>query len=84
MAYIEAWKNADQFGKRMKDRISGFTGVVVAVTERRRGWCNGDCVQLALQCEELIDGKPLDEQWFDLWRLERVNSDASPTGQEEG
>ncbi len=48
-------------GDKVKDIISGFTGVMVARTE----WLNG-CNRIAIQSENFDCMKaPIPEQWFD-------------------
>jgi len=47
-------------GGRVKDKITGFTGIVIARTE----WLNG-CTRVGVQSQELKDGKPIEQQWFD-------------------
>lgn len=47
-------------GDRVKDRVTGFKGIVVATTE----WLNG-CRRVGVQPEKLEEGKPGDLQWFD-------------------
>jgi len=71
----------DVLGARVKDVITGFTGIAMAMSERTfrdRGVPN--VKQVAIQCEELIDGKPLDEQWFHMERLEFVAHDMPKRG----
>jgi hypothetical protein len=62
-----------------KDKISGFTGVVVAITE----WLNG-CQRATIQPKELKDGKPIDAHTFDAEQVEVVepisNSKRKPHG----
>jgi hypothetical protein len=47
-------------GKKAKDKITGFEGVVMARTEYLTG-----CARVSLQSEELKDGKPLEWVAFD-------------------
>lgn len=58
-----------ELGDIAKDRITGFTGVVVAKTF----WING-CIRLTLQPQKLKkgDGSPIDNQTFDCEQLEVV------------
>ena len=60
---------AVNLGDRVRDRVSGFTGVVIARTE----WLYG-CTRFGVQAEELKDGKPIEAEWFD----ERSLDPASP------
>lgn len=54
-------------GDTARDVVTGFEGVVVAITT----WLNG-CVRLALQPRALKDGKPIESQSFDVEQLELV------------
>ena len=54
-------------GDRAKDRISGFSGIVVAKTH----WLNG-CVRITIQPEKTDNGKTLDNATFDLEQIELV------------
>ena len=47
-------------GDRVKDRITGFSGIVVARVE----WLN-NCNRYTVQPEVLKDGKPVESQTFD-------------------
>lgn len=49
-----------QLGDQAKDSISGFSGIVVAVTT----WLNG-CRRITIQPQALHEGKPIDSQTFD-------------------
>lgn len=53
-----------ELGDTAKDSISGFTGVVVAVTE----WLY-NCKRITLQPKELKDGIPIDSHTFDSLQL---------------
>lgn len=48
-----------------RDKISGFSGVVVAITD----WLNG-CRRVTIQPRELKDGKPIDGYTFDAEQVE--------------
>jgi hypothetical protein len=56
-----------QLGDRVKCRITGYSGIVTAITH----WLNG-CRRLAVQDEKLKDGKPSETQHFDDEQLEVV------------
>lgn len=56
-------------GDRVKDPITGFSGIVIAVTS----WLHG-CVRICVQPEKLHDGKPIDERSFDQPQLVLVKS----------
>ncbi len=51
-------------GQVLKDKVSGFQGVVVAKTHYYTG-----CRHYGLCSQELHDGKPVDWEWFDESRL---------------
>ena len=62
------------FGDKVKDRISGYVGIVIANTE----WFNG-CVRVTVQSQKLAkDGKVADNQTFDIEQLELVKAAAVP------
>lgn len=57
-------------GDRVKDRITGFTGVI----ESRTVWLNG-CARVAVKPEELDkDGKPKDAIMFDVTQLDLLQA----------
>ncbi len=56
-----------KLGSKMRDTITGYEGTVVATLV----YINGTRTA-ALQAGELKDGKPHDNQWFDVERLEPV------------
>lgn len=62
-----------------KDKISGFTGVVIAITE----WLNG-CQRITLQPQELKDGKPIDNFTFDAEQVEVVTPIEAPQPKKTG
>ena len=49
-----------KLGDKVKDSITGFTGVVTGITT----WLNG-CVRIGVQHEKLKDGVPSETQWID-------------------
>ncbi len=51
-------------GDRVKDPITGFEGIVVVTST----WLNG-CIRLGVQPEEMKDGKPIDDRYFDQTQL---------------
>lgn len=51
-------------GDRVKDPISGFQGIVTAVTT----WLHG-CIRVVVQPEELREGMPAADQAFDQSQL---------------
>ena len=54
-----------KLGWKVKDRLTGFTGIVEGRTE----WFTG-CAQCGVRAYGLDDGKPIKLQWFDESRLE--------------
>ncbi len=58
-------------GDKVKDRITGYTGIVVATTT----WING-CHRYVIQAQELKDGKPVDSHTFDEQELQLVQANA--------
>lgn len=57
-----------ELGAVARDSITGFTGVVVAITE----WLNG-CVRVSIQPKELKDGKPIEVVSFDVEQVELMS-----------
>lgn len=57
-----------KMGQKVTEKISGFTGIVIAKTE----WVYG-CVRFGVQAEGLTDGKPIEAQWFDEGELTSVS-----------
>jgi hypothetical protein len=53
-----------ELGALAQDTITGFKGIVVSHSR----WLNGN-LTYGLQSEELKDGKPVVEQWFDSCRV---------------
>ena len=54
-----------QLGDKVKDPLTGFSGVVVGRAE----WLYG-CVRCAVQGDKLHEGKPIDAIWIDDLQLE--------------
>jgi hypothetical protein len=54
-----------QLGSKVKDRVTGFSGIATARIEYITG-----CVQYAVTPDSLQDGLPIDNQWFDECRLD--------------
>lgn len=59
-------------GEELRDKVTGFTGLVMACTKYFTG-----CVHYGLASKELRDNKPLDWQWFDESLLEFVSEGIS-------
>jgi len=64
-------------GNKVKDNITGFSGVVVARAE----YLNG-CISIQVQSAKLKDGVPIEAEWFDEQRLE-INSKAKSGGPQD-
>jgi len=73
-----------KLGNKVKDAITGFTGIAISKTKYLHG-----CTQWGLRSQELHEGKPIAVQWFDEPRLEVLEasepvrtegSDARPGG----
>jgi hypothetical protein len=56
-----------KLGDQARDQISGFSGVVVAITE----WLNG-CRRITIQPKALFEGKPIDNNTFDAEQVEKI------------
>lgn len=54
-------------GDILRDKVTGFTGVVMVCAAYATG-----CHHYGLQPQELKDGAPMDWQWIDVSRLEKV------------
>lgn len=60
-----------KLGDRVKDKITGFAGIITTITTYLHG-----CRRVGVSPEELKDGKPLDGQCFDEPQLELLNKSA--------
>lgn len=49
-----------QLGDRVRDKLSGFQGIVIGITY----WLH-NCIRIGVSPEEMKDGKPVESQWFD-------------------
>jgi len=58
---------AVKLGRKVKDTLTGFTGIAVCRSE----WLYG-CTRIGVQSQELKDGKPVDTQHFDEQSVEVV------------
>jgi hypothetical protein len=57
-------------GDKVKDRITGMTGIVISRSEHLFG-----CERYWVEPQELKDAKPVDGRWFDQDSLELVEAD---------
>ena len=60
-------------GDVVKDTISGFVGVAVAITD----WLNG-CRRVTISPKAMKDGKPVENHTFDVEQLVMVKPFAPP------
>lgn len=60
-----------KLGNKVKDNITGFTGIATGRTE----WLYG-CARICIEPQELKDGKPIDSCWFDEQRVVVLTDDA--------
>lgn len=58
-----------KLGDRVRDKITGFTGVVTGVTT----WLNG-CVRMGIQGTALRNGLPTVTEWIDEAQLKLVKA----------
>ena len=58
-----------KLGQRVTERISGYTGTVIAKTE----WVYG-CKRFGVQADGLHEGKPIEAQWFDEGELTKEST----------
>lgn len=58
-----------KLGDQVRDTVTGFTGIVIGVTE----WLNG-CGRVHVKRQELVNGKTVDSEVFDIVQLEVVKS----------
>ncbi len=56
-------------GDVLRDKVTGFTGVVMVRAEYSTG-----CIHFGIASNELKNGEPLDWHWFDQSRLELLES----------
>jgi hypothetical protein len=71
--------NEVNLGDVVKDKITGFQGMVIAITH----WLNG-CIRINVQPQALKDGKPIESECFDIQQIEVVKAKASPVTKRPG
>jgi hypothetical protein len=59
--------NMVNLGDKVKDVVTGLTGIAVAKTHYLQG-----CARIGVQPQELKDGKPVEASWFDEPQLEVI------------
>lgn len=67
MALAETAEPRLVLGSKVRDSLTGFSGIATARTE----WLYG-CARIAIEPTELKDGKPIEPQWFDEQRVELI------------
>jgi hypothetical protein len=65
-------------GDRVKDRISGFTGIVTGKAHYLYG-----CTQCSIKPQGLHNGAPIDADWFDEPQLEVLEENALAPAEED-
>jgi len=60
-----------KIGDKVKDKITGFTGIVIGITE----WTNG-CRTVGVKSLKLKDGMPQESYWIDENQLDLIKSKA--------
>lgn len=72
-------KSTIRLGDKVRDAVTGFSGIAVARTE----WLHG-CARITIQPDVLDkDGKPQDAITFDELQLQPVESQKVPSGNRE-
>ena len=61
-----------KLGTKVKDSITGFSGIAVCRTEYLYG-----CVRIGIEPQELKDGKPVETHYFDEQRLSTTTNATS-------
>jgi len=62
---INVKKHLDILGRKVKCRVTGFSGVATSV-----GFDLYGCIQVIVNPGTDKDGKPMESHWFDIGRLE--------------
>lgn len=68
-----------KLGDKAKDKVTGFSGTVIAITE----WLNG-CRRITIQPNTLHDGKPIEGHTFDAEQVEKVEESPAATVRPKG
>jgi hypothetical protein len=66
-------------GDRVKDKVSGFTGIVIAESKYLTG-----CKRFGVRSEKLKDGQITEPQWFDEIELDAVKAGVVKIGNVAG
>jgi hypothetical protein len=67
----EKTKMSIELGDKVKDRVSGFQGVVVSKTN----YLNG-CCRVGVKPQALEKGSTIDEEWFDIGQIDLISPKA--------
>ena len=67
-----------KLGDRVKDKVSGFTGIVTGRTE----YLNG-CTRVVVEPEGLHEGKPIDSHYFDEMQVEVIKENVIDVGPQD-
>ena len=67
---VQVQKHLEYLGLRVKDKVSGFEGVITSVSFDLYG-----CIQVIVHPGTDKDGKLLEPCWFDIARLEVLGSE---------
>lgn len=67
---MSAQDHIDSLGKKARDRVTGFEGIVASISFDLYG-----CIQAVLSPPLDKDGKMQDGRWFDIHRLEIVDEE---------
>ena len=62
-------KNEIKLGQKVKDRVTGFTGIVISKLE----YLNG-CIQLGVKPNKLKDGETLEAEYVDIEQMDVVGN----------
>jgi len=62
-----------KLGYEVRDIMTGFQGIAVGRTD----WLYS-CSRIAVRTPELVRGKPVDDQWFDVQQLDIVKESDPP------
>ena len=69
-----------ELGDRVKDKVTGFKGIVTGITS----WLNG-CRRIGIQPEKLMTtGKPVEAEWFDEQQVLVIKKSAHSEKQKRG
>lgn len=68
-----------KLGDKARDKITGLTGIIVAMTH----WLNG-CLRITIQPQVLHEGKPVDNCTFDAEQVELVSAEPPPATKPTG